>query len=311
MTPAGSSGAIGLIQMSGDLDRAFGLLGMPPVEVGDCRLRRFGVIDRGLIARVSETHAFLTPHGGMAGMESVCRWLTERGVLAGRGESAGERFPEASSWMEAAMTEAVARAASPAAIELLLDQPRRWAEAGIPDPGPEAPAPDEQHSRRLRRLIDPPLVVGIGGANIGKSTFLNRLAGRSVAVVADEPGTTRDHVGAMVSLGVVVCRYVDMPGERDAPDPLETEARSIAAPLMAQADLVLRFGDAGCDPPEGPEGAASMVVALRSDLGEASFGADARVSAASGAGWETCVEAIGERLVPREARLSPLPWRFW
>ncbi len=53
----------------------------------------------------------------------------------------------------------------------------------------------EARDRVLRRLIDPPLVVAIGPPNIGKSSLLNALAGRSVALVADEAGTTRDHVG--------------------------------------------------------------------------------------------------------------------
>ena len=44
-----------------------------------------------------------------------------------------------------------------------------------------------------------PIVAIVGRTNVGKSTLLNRLAGRRIAVVADLPGTTRDRVFAFAS----------------------------------------------------------------------------------------------------------------
>src|SRR6185295_9068425 len=129
------------------------------------------------------------------------------------------------------------------------DQPRRW--QGAP------PREAGERDRVLRRLIDPPLVVALGPPNVGKSSLVNALAGRSVSIVADEPGTTRDHVGVMLDLGGLVVRYVDTPGLRQGADELEREAVSGAMEVASRADLLLVCGDPTSLPTELPDGVSS------------------------------------------------------
>lgn len=83
-------------------------------------------------------------------------------------------------------------------------------------------------------------VVIAGPPNAGKSSLLNRLAGRRAAIVSPIAGTTRDllHVDMLVA-GTQV-RLTDTAGLRaEAADPLEREGIGLAQEAIASADLVL------------------------------------------------------------------------
>lgn len=305
LTPAGVPGGIAVIGVHGDVDAALGRLAIAPVPVGAVAVRDLCGVDRGVVARWSETSAHLMPHGGVAIVRMLAEALTARGIEEQVSADPRVAYSEAADEVEAHMLAALARAASPVAIDILLDQPRRWREGSEPDAGLA------ERSRVLNRLLEPPLVVGVGPANVGKSTLVNELAGRCVAVVADEPGTTRDHVGVTLDLGGVVVRYVDTPGLRGEAGASEREAARLALELVERADLVLVFADATASLDVMPASGHILRVGLRSDLGPARGATDVRVSVRQGTGLAELVTTMREALVPQGVLEHPGPWKFW
>ncbi len=92
-------------------------------------------------------------------------------------------------------------------------------------------------------------VVLVGRANAGKSTLLNRLAGREVSIASEFPGTTRDAVRAEVPVGGGrQLELYDFPGERADAAAVEARAFEQAGLLFATADLVLHLVDLTRDP---------------------------------------------------------------
>jgi len=112
---------------------------------------------------------------------------------------------------------------------------------------------DDQRGERLRDG----LVVAIAGPpNAGKSSLLNRLARRDVAIVTPHAGTTRDVIEVHLDLGGYPVTLLDTAGIRDTQDPVEQEGVRRARARAGMADLVLWVTDAtahpiGRDPGEG------------------------------------------------------------
>lgn len=303
-------GAIGVIALrSDDLDAALDSLGVGAVAVGGVVLRDLLGVDRGLVARWSESRADLMPHAGVGVMRRLREALVEHGCVEAPLDPC-DQYPEAETLIEARTLAALASAPSELAIDLLLDQPRRWE-------GVAEDAPDDQlvPGRHLQRLLDPPLIVIAGAPNIGKSTLLNTLTGRQVSVVADERGTTRDHVGVMLELDGLVVRALDLPGLDQNAVGADASARDLALRVARDADLALLCGDAQSEPPT-PDDLSIQIgavirVGLRTDLGRPSWGPEHELCALNGEGVETLARHVRRRLVPDSALLDPRPWRFW
>lgn len=95
---------------------------------------------------------------------------------------------------------------------------------------------DAHRGERLREGFQ---VVLLGAPNAGKSSLLNALARRDVAIVSEIAGTTRDIVEAHLDLGGHAVTVVDTAGLREAEGAIEQEGIRRALRRGERADLVL------------------------------------------------------------------------
>lgn len=100
----------------------------------------------------------------------------------------------------------------------------------------------EAHVGRLLR--EGAQVALLGRPNAGKSSLLNALLRSERAIVAPEPGTTRDTVEETVELRGIPVRLVDTAGLRPAPGAIEAEGIRRAQQAAETADLLLYVTDA-------------------------------------------------------------------
>jgi tRNA modification GTPase len=83
------------------------------------------------------------------------------------------------------------------------------------------------------------VVLLAGPPNSGKSTLLNALAKRDIAIVSDRPGTTRDLIEVKLDLKGLPVLMIDSAGIRDAADEIENEGIRRTIEQAQRADLVL------------------------------------------------------------------------
>ena len=95
-----------------------------------------------------------------------------------------------------------------------------------------------------RLLRDGMTVVIAGRPNAGKSSLLNRLAGREAAIVTDIPGTTRDVLRERIGIDGMPLHAIDTAGLRDdSRDPVEREGIRRAWAEIETADRILLLVD--------------------------------------------------------------------
>ncbi|HVY33362.1 MAG TPA: tRNA uridine-5-carboxymethylaminomethyl(34) synthesis GTPase MnmE [Caulobacteraceae bacterium] len=119
---------------------------------------------------------------------------------------------------------------------------------------------DEHRGERVREGYR---IALIGAPNAGKSSLLNRLAGREAAIVTDRPGTTRDVIEVPAIIGGFRALYADMAGIRETDDPIELEGVRRARAWAKSADLRLWVVDGSGGSAAGSEAGAMLA---RGDL---------------------------------------------
>lgn len=98
-------------------------------------------------------------------------------------------------------------------------------------------------NRRGERLRDGLRVAIVGAPNAGKSSLLNALAQRDVAIVSDEAGTTRDIIETHLDLGGYPVILADTAGLRRTDQKVEAEGIRRAEDLARRADLKIALFD--------------------------------------------------------------------
>lgn len=163
-------------------------------------------------------------------------------------------------------------------------------------------------ARPVAEVISEGLSVVIAGPpNAGKSTLINRLAQRELAIVSPIAGTTRDVVETSLALGGIAMRFSDTAGLRtDASDAVEAIGIDRAKSAMEQADILLWLGD----PLDAPDHPQLIRIAAQSDKRagaegwhEALTNADVILSAKTGEGMTPLHDLIvtkAKNILPSE-----------
>ena len=117
------------------------------------------------------------------------------------------------------------------------------------------------------RIVREGLRVALAGPpNVGKSSLLNALSQSDLAIVSDEPGTTRDVREVSLDLGGRLVILIDMAGLRPTDSRAEAEGVRRAQAEIDRADLVLWLVAPDVDPLDPPERTPLWTVGTKSDV---------------------------------------------
>ena len=157
------------------------------------------------------------------------------------------------------------------------------------------------------RLRDGFVITIIGAPNAGKSSLLNALAKRDVAIVTPQAGTTRDIIEVPLNLGGLPVILVDTAGLRETQDVIEAEGIRRAKHRVAEADLVLALFDGTKE--QDTETAAlidakTLIVQTKADLGSTG---NLAISTTTGQGIDTLLDHITQHLQGKIQRPAGTP----
>jgi tRNA modification GTPase len=299
--------------LAGLLDGLASLPGLRPAEPGEFSKRAF--LNGRLDLTAAEGLADLIAAETRAQARQALRQL--EGALGRLYAGWRQRLLEALARLEAAIDFAPEEADVPADL-LTVVAP------GIAQLAAEIAAhlADRRRGERLREGLT---IAVLGPPNAGKSSLVNRLAQRDVAIVTAEPGTTRDVLEVHLDLGGYPVTVLDTAGLRDVVGAIEAEGVRRARERAARADLRLLLFDGSLWPALDP---ATLALAADDAPGDAlcvfnkadlvALPAELRVakrpalplSCQTGQGFDALLAALGEAAAERLAPgAAPLPTR--
>jgi tRNA modification GTPase len=141
-------------------------------------------------------------------------------------------------------------------------------------------------AERLRTGFE---VAIIGRPNVGKSTLLNRIAGRDIAITSEIAGTTRDVLEVRVDLDGLLVTFLDTAGLRDSTDAIERIGVARARERAGAADLRILLDD-GAEAADDFGLSIDLRYATKSDL--TGFG----ISAVTGEGVDQLLADVAAAL---------------
>ena len=274
--------------------------GLRPAEAGEFSRRAFehGKLD-------------LTAAEGIADLVDAETEIQRRQALRQSGGALGELYED---WRGRLLK-------IRALIESTIDFSDQELPGGVLDPvAPEINALSAEISAHLQdggrgeRLREGVQVAILGPVNAGKSTLLNRLAGRDAAIVASEEGTTRDVIEVRMDIAGWPLTVADTAGLRVSTSDVEAEGMRRARARAAEADIKIMLFDGARWPNGGAEieglvDNQTLAVLNKCDLLadqaiEASFGGKPalKISCKTGEGLDALLARIEDFL---EARYLP------
>ena len=150
----------------------------------------------------------------------------------------------------------------------------------------------------------------IGLPNAGKSSLINALAKRDVAIVSEMPGTTRDVIEVRLDLGGYLVTAADTAGLRASPDAIEQEGVRRALARAEEADLVLLLLDGSApDTSLASLPKADLIIWNKADLPWPHPREGSRLSLKTGEGLSALLETLTAKvkaLVVRQTDSPPL-----